>query len=85
MTKCKQINVPKDVCYIRFGKDKTSYSDDGVELIKKGKKFTLEGHRFETVRGEWFIIDYNKKGQIVGIELIGSKKAPKPCQSSTSK
>jgi len=83
MTKCKQINVPKDVCYIRFGKDKILYSDDGVEVIQKGKKFKLGGHQFYTVRDEQFIIDYNRKGLIVGIELLGSKKAPKPCQSTS--
>ena len=71
--KCHKIKVPKDCCYISFGKGKYSYSFDG-ENKRNGKYF-------ETIRNENFIMDFDKKGRIIGIELLGSKKARKPCQS----
>ena len=65
MVKCKTLNVPKDCCYIRFGKGDYQYNDDG----------------WYSVRNEWMIIDLDKERRIIGIELIGNEKATrKPCQ-----
>lgn len=77
---CKKIEVPKEVCYLSFGKDKTDHSWDGTQLVKKRKGLKVVGKYFETVRGEQIIIDFNKKNKIIGIELLGSSKARKPCQ-----
>lgn len=66
-TKCKKVDVPTDACYIRFGKNKIDHSDDML---------------FTTVRDEQVIIDYDKDDQIVGIELLYSEKAHKPCQET---
>jgi uncharacterized protein YuzE len=39
-----------------------------------------DSNDFETVRDEQMIIDYDKEGKVLGIELLSSKKAKKPCQ-----
>jgi uncharacterized protein YuzE len=67
MVSCKKMFVPKDVCYIFFS-DKQMRCHNSIcdELY--------------TVRGEQVIIDLDKKGKVIGVELIGSKKARKPCQ-----
>jgi len=78
---CKKLLVPKDVCYIRFGNQETEYGFDGTNF--DGKNIT--GKTFYTVRDEMLIIDFDKNEKIVGIELIGSSKAIKPCQLSQTK
>lgn len=75
---CKQIDVPRDCCYVAFWRNgKTAYSASSVSdlNLKKGQEFP-----FETVRGEMVIIDFDKKGRIRGLELIGNPKIIKPCQ-----
>jgi len=67
MTKCNKIQVPKDCCYIKFKKDDYSHSID----------------KYCTNREEQLIIDFNKNGEVIGIELLGSPKARKPCQESS--
>ena len=67
MKKCKHIDVPEDCCFIRFGRAKYSHSDD-MEL--------------ETLRGETITIDFDKKGKVIGIELVGDNK---PCQTATKR
>jgi len=64
--KCKKIDIPKDVCYLRFKEDKTKHSED-------------IGY---SNRGEQMIVDYNDKEEIIGIELIDSDEAKKPCMRS---
>jgi len=62
MVKCKKIDVPKDCCYIMFKEGKVHDSED----------------MYDTTRGEQVIIDRDKKGMIIGIELIDPKT--KGCQ-----
>lgn len=69
MVKCNKIEVPKDCCYIKFKDEKVKHSED-------------IGY---SNRGEQIIIDYNKKEEIIGIELLGSTEAEKPCQTTTVK
>jgi hypothetical protein len=64
MTKCKEIQVPENCCYIRFQKKKIDHSFNG----------------YFSARGEEMIFDVAKGGGIIGIELIGGKKVRKPCQ-----
>jgi len=59
--KCKKLKIPNEVCYIEFKKEKIDYSKD-IGM---------------TNREEMVILDFNKKDQIIGIELVGDKK---PCQ-----
>ena len=67
-SKCCKYFVPKDCCYISF----TPIPDEGYEYSDDREMYT--------VRGEQVLISYNKKDEIIGIELLGSSKAPKPCQ-----
>jgi hypothetical protein len=69
LVKCKKLDVPKDCCYLRFGKSKAiEQSFDSEALV--------------TIRHEQLILDWDKKTNlIVGIELLGSKQARKPCQT----
>jgi uncharacterized protein YuzE len=64
---CHRIDLEKDVCYIRFA--------------CKDQKYEYSEEIGETIRGEELIVDFNKKGKIIGIELLGSELAPKPCQN----
>lgn len=66
MTKCNKVQVPKDCCYLRFKKGNVKHSKD-------------IGY---TARGEQIIIDYDKNEDVLGIELLSSKEAPKPCMDS---
>lgn len=66
--KCNIIDVPGDCCYIRFKKEKVKHSKD-------------IGY---TNRGEQMIVDYNKNDEIIGIELLESKEAEKPCQEGNN-
>ena len=66
--KCRHLLVPRDVCYVRFTREKLSSHYDSSEDV---------GY---TRRGEMVIVDYDEDGAILGIELIGSPKARKPCQ-----
>lgn len=62
-SKCKHIYVGKDVCYIKFA--------------RKFKDYRASNDKFHTVRNEWMIIDLDKKGKVIGIELVGDKKCMK--------
>jgi len=66
MSKCNRIEVPKDCCFISFGKSDYKHSDAD----------------FSTIRGEQLIIDFDSNGLVTAIELLSSKEAKKPCQSS---
>ena len=66
---CKKITVPKDCCYIRF---------NDMHTAPRGTEYS--GEVGYTTRGELIIADYNLKDEIIGFELITSKKASKPCQ-----
>jgi hypothetical protein len=85
MSKCIKINIPKDICYIGFGKGPVFESYDGTMIVEKGKKITLQGRPFYTIRDEQFIMDLDKKGRIIGIELLDSPKARKPCQHTSKR
>lgn len=67
--KCHKQIINSKTCYIYFGDKQKDYHHSDIDV----------GY---THRGEQLFIDYNKKGEIIGIELIGSKQAPKPCQES---
>jgi uncharacterized protein YuzE len=69
-TNCKKVFIKPDICYIRF------YND-------KKQKYSHSILGFETIRGEELIVDVDKSGRVIGIELLGSQKAKKPCQSET--
>ena len=64
MTDCNKIDIPKDVCYVLF--------DSGNPVIQRTIGVTN--------RDEEVIADFDKGGKIIGLELLGSKKARKPCQ-----
>ncbi len=57
---CNKINIPPDVCYLVFLKEKPH----NTQSIG------------QTNRRETIIADYNVKGEIIGLELLGDK----PCQ-----
>lgn len=67
---CKNIFVPKDVCYIDFRSRKAKGQ------IKTAKQMG------NTIRGEMVVVDYDKKGRMVGIELLSNDK---PCQKPPKK
>jgi uncharacterized protein YuzE len=67
---CKILSIDKDVCYIEFSSQRNAHASKVMGV---------------SVRGEDVILDYDKKGKIMGIELIGSKKARKPCQEGGAK
>jgi len=58
MTKCYRLKIPEKACYIEFKKEKVVSSKDIGRTNRK----------------EVVIIDYNKKDEIIGIELVGDKK-----------
>ena len=60
---CLTLSVPEDVCYLRFVEDYKGY-DGSKEL-----GFTS--------RGECIIADFDKDGNIIGLELFSLSK---PCQ-----
>lgn len=68
-SKCHIIDVPADCCYIRFGDGRTNHCIDD----------------YITVRNEYMIMDVARGGRIIGIELLGSKIARKPCQETVMK
>ena len=70
---CNKITVPKDCCYLRFS-DKENFDK------KTDVEYEYSNPDFETVRGEHMIVDYDKHGLVIGIELLGSKRAKKRCQ-----
>ena len=62
---CNKLYVSKDVCYIDFRKK-----------LVRGQIKTAKPMG-KTIRDETVIIDYDDKGRLVGIELLGNGK---PCQ-----
>jgi uncharacterized protein YuzE len=65
-TFCHEQKIRKNTCYVSFVNpfDKVDHSSDA----------------FITARGERMVIDFDKKGRVVGIELLNSKTALKRCQ-----
>ena len=56
---CRTIEVPKDVCELKFG----------------GKqKDIVSTEEFTTIRNEMMFVHFNKKGKVISIELIDDKK-----------
>lgn len=66
---CNKIIVPKDCCYISFGKD-----------IKKHSTYIEHNVIVQTIRGEQVLFITNEKDELVGIELLSSKTCKKRCQ-----
>lgn len=60
--KCQKISVPEEACYIWFGKG--------------GQYHKSLDWNLGTARGETIIIDLDKHGRVIGMELISGKK---PC------
>jgi hypothetical protein len=56
---CRKMNVPADICYLRFGDGQVN----GSGMLE-----------YETVRGERLIVDLDAGGKLVGVELIGPGK-----------
>jgi len=57
---CVRLEIPPTACYLHF-----------VE----GPGFHSQMLDLETARGERLIVDFDAKGKVVGIELIGPGKA----------
>ena len=58
--------IAPECCTIKFG--------DGEYHVSKSLGYT--------VRGEEIIADLNEAGEIIRLELLGSKETVKPCQGS---
>ena len=59
---CKRVYVPFNVCYVSFVREKT-----------KKKYSHSSSEELWTVRGEQLVLDFNKKGEVIGLELLGDK------------
>ena len=59
MPECKHLDVPEDVCYVRFGQKVKPHNSNEIGT---------------TQRGEWIIADYDVNGRIIGLELVGGSK-----------
>jgi len=86
-SKCVKQDIYKDTCYIRFGKGKVNNSIDSIETVGgvnwKTKRLAVKVKQITTIRDEWMTLDLDKKGKVIGIELLSSKKARKPCQEQS--
>ena len=58
MKHCHEQKIKKETCYVRFGKG--VYESSASTLV--------------TVRNEDIIFDFDKKGRVIGFELLGSEK-----------
>ena len=58
MKSCHEQQIKKETGYVRFGKG-----------VSEGSASTLV-----TVRNEDIIFDFDKKGRVIGFELLGSEK-----------
>ena len=76
---CKRIEIPKDCCYVRFCKGKPVRIRGKTVKVNEVQVFSSSDIGY-TVRGEQMIADFDEEGNIIGIELLSSKKAKKPCQ-----
>ena len=74
--KCNEIFVPKKCCYIRFVTKKN---------VLKNKLIRNSSSEMVSFRGEQMIIDLDKRGWVIGIELLGTKDCRKPCQETATK
>lgn len=81
---CNRIEIPKDCCYIRFCKGKPVRLIGNLRAITNEVEIKSSADIGYTVRGEQMIADYDKEDNIIGIELLSSKLAEKPCMSSPS-
>ncbi len=64
---CKGLPVAEEICYVRFaGPDAVAHHSEQLS---------------NTVRGEMVIADYDDRGRIIGLELLGGGK---PCQQMPS-
>ena len=81
---CVRIFIPKDCCNIRFCREKPvrifGLNARKVTVAESEVKVHHSVELGYTIRDELMIADYDEKGDIIGIELLGSKKAKKPCQ-----
>jgi hypothetical protein len=59
---CQQLVVPREVCYLRFSEAPIAESRD-IDL--------------STARREILIVDLDREGNVIGMELLGPGK---PCQ-----
>jgi len=59
---CQRVQVPAEACYLRFS-GQPGVRSEMLDMM--------------TARDERLIVDYDAKGRVVGIELIGPGK---PCQ-----
>lgn len=64
MTNKCSIFVPPETCTLTFGEGKYTHTEEIGA----------------TVRGESVLVDRDKDGKIIRIELLGSPAARKPCQ-----
>ena len=73
---CKRTYVKKESCYVKFTNKKVKdlYSTNTLKLDELGDCWT--------VRDEQMIFDVDKKGRVIGIELLGNKTCRKSCQNS---
>lgn len=72
MSSCVRMFVPRDCCYVKFQRKVES-------RLGKRTKYEYSKDVGYTVRGEQVIIDYDRTGSILGIELLGSQVAKKRC------
>lgn len=75
---CNEVYIPENVCYIDFRKRKVKGQIRSARPLNDD-----DGSR--TIRNESVIIDYDRKGRVVGIELLDphaaeGKKCKKVCQ-----
>lgn len=71
---CNGLVVPTDCCYLSFTKKKG-----------KARRYKHSLNNLYTVRGEHLIIDIDKDGDVLGIELLYSDECDKPCQRTIPK
>jgi len=80
---CKRLEIPKDVCYIKFCKGKPvrtlGFAGETVVVDELEVPVDHSGELGYTIRGEQMFVDYDKNGDVIGIELLSSKQCRKPC------
>jgi hypothetical protein len=69
---CHETFVPEHSCYVRFGTQKS--------VCGATTKYEVPKEWFITSRDEQMIFDFDRKGRVIGIELLGNK----PCQKKMS-
>lgn len=67
---CNRLLVPKNCCYVQFGEGEYHVSNTGLR------------DDVMTISGDWVIFDFDNKGRLIGLELMGKGKK---CQSLIGK